>query len=94
MLTDMAVQMQLATGAGTQDALQAATGRAEQLAQQVQSLEAKLREQSSHAADAVKVSSLKNTPVPLKNSYKTLSILLRIVLDVRSSLAVELCIRC
>lgn len=70
----MAIQMQMATGAGTLDALQAVTDRAEQLAQQVQSLEAKLREQSSHAADAVKVTQLVNTLVPLNNRYQKLSL--------------------
>ena len=52
-----ALREQLASGASTSDALKAATDRAEQMAQQLQALETKLREQSSRAAEAVKVRS-------------------------------------
>ena len=50
-----AMQEQLASGASTSEALQAATDRSEQMAQQLRALEAQLQEQSSQAANAVKV---------------------------------------
>ncbi len=52
------MQEQLASGASTSDALKAATDRAEQMAQQLQAVEAQLQEQSSLAANAVKVRSI------------------------------------
>ena len=50
-----ALRQQLAKWASASDALKAATDRAEQLAQQLQTLEGLLQEQSSRTADAIKV---------------------------------------